>query len=55
MAKIKKSDDCWWGYGVTGTGESVKWYRHFGKKASQFLMNLYIDILYDPAIPSVGV
>ena len=37
---------------------NVKWYRFFGKQVcffGQFLKELKIQLLYDPAIPLLGV
>lgn len=36
-------------------GRNLKWHRRFGKQSWQSLKNLYIQLTYDPAIPSLGI
>ena len=36
-------------------GRNVNWYSHYGKKVWRFLKKLKIELLYDPAIPFLGI
>ena len=36
-------------------GGNVNWYNHYGKKVCRYLRKLNIELLYDPAIPFMGL
>ena len=36
-------------------GQNVNWYSHCGKRVWRFLKKLKIELLYDPAIPFLGI